>query len=164
MVERKQEVTQKGNKPQRLCLRKRVFSETNDRRIEDLKKDYDANRLELQPDFQRLYVWNDSLASFLVESILLNMPIETIYTAINPETFKEEVADGQQRLTSVFRFMRDEFALRGLTVLEHLNGKKFSELNREEICSFLRYTFSVTQIKANSDPRIKYEIFIRLNS
>lgn len=164
MVERKQEIIQEGNKPQRVILGKPVYSNIIDRRIKDLKNDYDANMLELQPDFQRLYFWNDSLASRLVESILLNVPIPMIYTAINPGTFKEEVVDGQQRITSVFRFMSDEFALRGLTVLKHLNGKKFSELNKAEIRSFLSYTFSVTQIKATSDPSIKYEIFIRLNS
>ena len=41
------------------------------------------------------------------------------------------VIDGRQRLSTLFDFMEDKFKLTGLTILEKLNGKKFSKLTGE---------------------------------
>ena len=48
-----------------------------------------------RPNFQRQYVWTDVLASKLIESILLNVPIPPCYLSQNDD-FELDVVDGQQ--------------------------------------------------------------------
>lgn len=63
--------------------------------------------LNLQPDYQRRFVWNKKTMSKFVESLLLSIPIPTIFLAENSgDTF--EVIDGQQRLTTIFAFMKSK--------------------------------------------------------
>ncbi len=57
--------------------------------------------LSERPNFQRRYVWTDILASRLIESILLNVPIPPCYLSQNDE-FELDVIDGQQRLLSQY--------------------------------------------------------------
>ena len=38
------------------------------------------------------------------------------------------VVDGKQRLTALFEYMDDKFALKGLKILPFLSGKKFEDL------------------------------------
>ncbi len=56
--------------------------------------------LSERPSFQRRYVWTNVLASRLIESILLNVPIPPCYLSQNEE-FELDVIDGQQRLFSL---------------------------------------------------------------
>ena len=50
-----------------------------------------------RPKFQRQYVWSDKLASKLVESVLLNVPIPPCYLSENDDC-ELDVIDGQQRI------------------------------------------------------------------
>lgn len=158
MVERKEEVAQQVTDYP-------VNFRRMDREILSLKFDYDRNKLVLQPNFQGSNVWDDSKASRFVESIFLHIPTPMIYTAVNSGIYRKEVVlDGQQRITSVIRFMRDEFVLRGLIILKHLNGKKFSELSKAEVCDFEGQILSTTRIEATFDSSVVYEILERINS
>ena len=65
-----------------------------------------------RPSFQRNYVWSDEFASRLIESILLNVPIPPCYLSQNDD-FELDVIDGQQRLYSIYRFVDNQFVLRG---------------------------------------------------
>jgi len=65
-------------------------------------------KLDLQPDFQRYFVWNHSKASRLIESLLLDIPIPVIYVAEEAnKTYS--VVDDQQRLTSIGAFIDGAF-------------------------------------------------------
>ena len=77
---------------------------------------------------QRRYVWSNTLASRLVESILLNVPIPPCYLSQNAD-FELDVIDGQQRLYSIYRFIDNQFALSGLEVHGELNGLRFHQLH-----------------------------------
>ncbi len=64
------------------------------------------------PEFQRRYVWSDRQASRLIESLIIQCPIPVIYlNQERDETFS--VIDGNQRLRSLERFTKDDFALSG---------------------------------------------------
>jgi Protein of unknown function DUF262 len=63
-----------------------------------------------RPRFQRHYVWPDKLASLLIESILLNIPIPPCYFAQN-EDYELDVIDGQQRVYSIYRIFKNQFSL-----------------------------------------------------
>lgn len=61
---------------------------------------------------QRAYVWEVWRASNLIQSLLLGIPIPeiTVYRADDKSQFRKCV-DGQQRLTSIYLFTKDQFKL-----------------------------------------------------
>lgn len=121
-------------------------------------------KLQLDPEFQRKYKWDKEgweRASRFIESCLMRIPLPACYFA-EKEDGSHLVIDGVQRLTTIEKFFRNEFALEGMTAFKELEGKKFSELGgyRSELeaatirCIVLR--------KENPDYLIQ-EIFSRLN-
>lgn len=147
-----------------MIIGRKIDFNRSERRIRDLKNDENDGLLEKQPYFQRKYVWNDKKASLLIESILLNVPIPMIYTAEDKETKTELVVDGQQRLTSAFRFLDGEFQLTGLKIFKELNGQYYKGLNKDYQLKITRYPLSVIKVSADSDEEVKFEIFERINS
>jgi len=82
----------------------------------------------LDPEFQRAFVWDEVRQSRLIESILVRIPLPAFYLDATDQ-IHWSVVDGLQRLTTLFRFCREEsFCLSGLEFLTELSGRKFSEL------------------------------------
>jgi hypothetical protein len=111
---------------------RKVYTQPYDLVVESLIDQIRGNTIFLRPlserpDFQRRYVWTNTLASRLIESILLNVPIPPCYLSQN-DNFELDVIDGQQRLYSIYRFMQNQFKLTKLEVLTEENGKLFDEL------------------------------------
>ena len=136
--------------------------------------------LNLQPDYQRRFVWDKKTMSKFIESLLLSIPIPTIFLAENnDDTF--EVIDGQQRLTTVFAFMKsklvadeieklsenlremDVLTLSGLETLKQFNKKSYYDLVEMQR-KFNNVSLPVVIIKKDSTEDIKYDIFSRINS
>lgn len=116
-----------------------------------------------RPEFQRRYVWNDKLASKLIESILLKVPIPPCYLSQNDD-FEQDVIDGQQRIYSIYRFCKNHFKLSGLEVLSELNGKSFYELDTKLQRQINTHTQRFVLITNESHPEVKFEVFERLNT
>lgn len=119
--------------------------------------------LSERPRFQRRYVWGDVLASRLIESILLNVPIPACYLSQNEE-YELDVIDGQQRLYSIFRFVENQFPLSGLEVISELNGKRFFELPNKFQRQLKTHTLRCVLVTNESHPEIKFDVFERLNT
>lgn len=135
-----------------------------ERTIFEMYRRWDNNSgiLDLQPDFQRGFVWDAQKQSNLIESVLLRIPLPVVYVS---EESEEEtlVIDGQQRLTTLFRFMNNEFLLRNLRLLPELNAKAFRDLDGKLQRRFEDTPITAFSIQPGSDPRIKFEVFQRLN-
>ena len=68
-------------------------------------------RLTIQPEYQRHYIYNDGKRDVaVIRSILSGYPIGLIYFNRTPNG-RFEVLDGQQRITSVGRFLTGKFAI-----------------------------------------------------
>lgn len=119
--------------------------------------------LSSRPKFQRQYVWSDKLASRLVESALLNVPIPPCYLSENDEN-ELDVIDGQQRIYSLYRFMENQFALRDLEALPEFDNKRFFELPSKEQRKLKTHTLRCVVITNESHPEIKFDVFERLNT
>ena len=79
----------------------------------------------IQPEYQRNYIYNDGRKDVaVIDSLLKGYPVGLIY--FNVAGDKLEVLDGQQRITSVGRFVTGKFAIK-------LDGKEqtFSSLPAE---------------------------------
>lgn len=121
-------------------------------------------KLILDPDFQRKYKWDKDgwgRASKFIESCLMRIPLPSCYFAENDQR-AHLVIDGVQRITTIIRFMNNDFALEGMTAFPELEGKKFSELGP------LAADFESTTIRCivlrNENPKeLIAEIFSRLN-
>lgn len=132
--------------------------------------------LLLDPDYQRHYRWPDEKASRFIESIALNIPVPVLYMAEEIDgTFS--VIDGQQRLTSLFRYFRpaelpdifpdrdfDELVLRGLKVRDDMDGKRFVDLDRIDKSVLSKRPIRCIVVLNESDSTLKFEVFERLNT
>jgi hypothetical protein len=112
--------------------------------------------LDLQPEYQRKYVATKNIASKLIESILMDVPIPVIYLAEEQDS-TYSVIDGQQRLTSFLSFLSGKypngeiFKLTGLKVLKELNRKTFAGLEGEEKNKIRKTTLHTIVIKKESN-------------
>lgn len=116
-----------------------------------------------RPKFQRRYVWSDRMASRLIESILLDVPIPPCYLAQDSD-YRLDVIDGQQRIFSIYRYVSNHFKLRDLEMLGEHNRKAFFELPPMLRRKIETYTLRCVIITNNSHPEIRFEVFERLNS
>jgi len=107
-------------------------------------------------------VWDYGKKSRLIESILLRIPLPIIYVA-EDENNRLSVIDGQQRLWSIIKYMRNDYALKGLNVLTNLKNKKFLHLDGSYQRLFRSSTMRFIEIKKESDPSIRFQLFERLN-
>jgi hypothetical protein len=119
--------------------------------------------LSSRPNFQRQYVWDDKLASKLIESVLLNVPIPPCYLSENEDN-ELDVIDGQQRIYSLYRYLNNEFGLRALEAIPELNTKRFYELTSKEQRKIKTHTLRCVVITNESHPEIKFDVFERLNT
>lgn len=121
-------------------------------------------KLVLDPDFQRKYKWDKDgwgRASKFIESCLMRIPLPSCYFAENEER-AHLVIDGVQRITTIIRFMDDEFALESMTAFPELEGKKFSELG-PLAADFESTTIRCVVLRNENPKELIAEIFSRLN-
>ena len=140
--------------------------------LETLIKRIDKGIIKLDPDYQRRHRWSDELSSRLIESLLLNIPIPVIYISQDVDVDEETddnvsrftIIDGQQRLTAIHRFMKNELELAGLETLQALNGLRFKQLPPFLLRRLDERTVKCLRIDSTLDPQVKYDIFERLNT
>ena len=160
--------------------KRKLYVDKVDKSTSDLFRMIFEGELNLQPDYQRRFVWNKKTMSKFIESLLLSIPIPTIFLAENADdTF--EVIDGQQRLTTIFAFMKskleadkierlpydlqklDDLVLNGLETLKQFNRKSYYDMVDMQR-KFNNVSLPVVIIKKDSTEDIKYDIFSRINS
>lgn len=140
-----------------------IVIEKNDRSLSEFHRWVKSGRLIIDPDWQREYVWGNPRASRLIESILVDIPVPVIYLAKNDDG-KYEVIDGLQRLTSIFRFFDNEFALSGLEILSDFNRKRFRDLSDKEQNKLTDATLRTFELSPQTPKDMMFVIFERLNT
>ncbi|BDI15863.1 hypothetical protein ANSO36C_16650 [Nostoc cf. commune SO-36] len=141
-----------------------VSSQPHDWTISTLRDKYERGQIDLQPHYQREYVWEQKpeLPSRLIESLLLQIPVPPLYF-VRLNTGKIEVVDGQQRLTTLILFVTNKFKLQKLQKLSSLNGKLFQELSDQDQEKIIDAPIRSIVIDAGTNQDLRYEIFERLN-
>ena len=142
---------------------RQVFSDSQNLSIRELYEQYQDGELILQPDFQREFVWDAKKINRLIESVFLDFPIPVIYLA-EEEDGKRAVIDGQQRLSSFFKFLDGKHPLKNFVVFPELNGKTYPELSKEYQSKFKKSTMHIVLVKKESQKDIRFVIFERLNT
>ena len=111
-------------------------AEASNQRIAWFQREHEAGTLNLSPDFQRNPVWTDEQASYLVDTVLSDLPFPEIYLRSRADAkgnLKHEgVVHGQQRIRSLLSFAADDLTLEGPEVTSTLVGKSFDDLSKKQ--------------------------------
>lgn len=134
----------------------------DDSSVYELKRQKDLGRIQLSPSYQRENVWSLRQKSELIESILMGIPLPIMYFFQDNSGVKQ-VVDGKQRLSALFDFIDNKFALSELNILEELKGKKFKNLSGLDQGKLEDYKIPINVIKPPTPDRIKFDIFDRVN-
>lgn len=146
-----------------------VFVRTETRSVGEVVKRIQNQRYILDPEFQRDFVWPVPKQSKLIESCVMRIPLPVFYVA-EASDGRIIVVDGLQRLTTVSRFVGNEFRLTGLAGsgtaarVNVLEGRLFVELplNLQERILDTQLTMYILDAKAPE--RARLDIFERVNS
>ncbi|MFQ5740949.1 MAG: DUF262 domain-containing protein [Acidobacteriota bacterium] len=137
---------------------------------------YQNDELVIRPEYQRLFRWTPTQKARFIESILLGFPTPAIFVAEDSKGIWELV-DGLQRISTVLEFMgvlKDPaLALMPPSKLVPAGHKPrlpstenmtFADLSLQVRLSIKRAGCRVEVIKIGSKPKMKCEVFERLNT
>jgi uncharacterized protein with ParB-like and HNH nuclease domain len=161
--------------------------EAADRQIASLRtqgKDYSFNELlnmyvekelVINPEFQRLFRWSEAKESQFIESLILELPLPPIFV-IEIDDGKYELIDGLQRFSSYMHFrgqlesihrkinIGDYLTLEDCDIVKELNGLNYMQLPVAFQIRLKRHTVRAEIIRNESDKRLRYHMFKRLNT
>lgn len=140
---------------------------------------YENDELNIHPEFQRFFRWDENQKSNLIESILLGIPVPPIFVAQTGEGIWELV-DGLQRISTLLELMgllQDEngnklppLTLEKTMYLPQLEGKSWNnsdetkELPQSVKLRIRRARIDIKIVLSKSEESVKYELFRRLNT
>jgi hypothetical protein len=149
---------------------------------------YERREINIDPDFQRLFRWNIGQKSKLIESLLLGIPLPSIFV-FEKEDGSWELIDGLQRISTILEFMGSlrspEGGMLPPSVLEATKylpslhnavwevSDKITDLvahadqrplDKSQHLAIRRGRLGVEILKRPSDDQTKYDLFQRLNA
>lgn len=143
--------------------------------IGELTNLYRDGELVIRPPFQRLFRWDDSQKSRLIESILIGIPLPSIFV-VQDEGGKWELVDGLQRVSTLLQLQglldTEEFPPLKLTATKYLpsldgavwDSETQLSLTPAQRLDIKRAKIDLKIVQRGSDPKTKFDLFQRLNS
>lgn len=148
--------------------------------VGELMNIYRDQELVVNPEFQRLFRWDIFQKSHLIESLLIGVPIPSIFV-FETKDGKWELVDGLQRVSTILEFaglLRDDRGnllppsiLQGTRYLPSLEGAAWDDLSEaargigsSNQLAIKRSRITLQILKKTSDEKAKYDLFQRLNS
>lgn len=155
--------------------RRKVDVDNFDVTVRELVRMVESNEIDRAPEYQRKFRWDEERESRLIESVLLGLPVPTIFMATNKDG-TWELVDGLQRVSSLVHFAGQEeklgsnigklnsLRLKGLEKLTAFNGLTFEELPESIKLHFYKRALRVTSLSDKSDQSVRFDTFERLNT
>ncbi len=84
--------------------KKNVKVENLSMALSEINSMYRDNELVIRPEYQRLLKWTPKQKTLLIESVLLGLPLPSVFVSVD-DAGKWEIVDGLQRLSTIFDFM-----------------------------------------------------------
>ncbi|MCG8669072.1 MAG: DUF262 domain-containing protein [Pseudomonadales bacterium] len=129
--------------------------------LNDRKND---ETLEISPKFQRRAVWLENERSELMNTVCSQLPFPEVYihvvTDLDTGKQKYVVVDGQQRITSILKFIDNEFSL---PVDDEWDGQYFRDLTPEMKETFWDYKVVIRMLRKTNEAEIR-SLFSKLNT
>ena len=170
------------------AARRRIFRDGYDISFGELVSLYEKKELIIQPEYQRLFRWNQTEKTRFIELLLLNIPIPPVFV-FSDEKGRWELVDGLQRVSTVLEFMgklrnaegnlAPAFTCDGTSLIPSLKALRWptpeeeddndADLPPEVLPLPLRLGIRRARIRIEilgqeTDSQVKYELFQRLNS
>jgi hypothetical protein len=159
--------------------RRSIATENYPMSIGEFTNLYRDGEVDVHPEFQRFFRWDDEQKSRLIESLLLGIPLPSIFVA-QTKTGSWDLVDGLQRISTLLELQgllldKDrnpvpQLTLQGTKYLPGLEGRTWDEsattkgLTRAQQIDIKRARLDVQIIKRESSEQAKYDLFQRLNS
>lgn len=151
-----------------------VRTKTLDLSFNELLDMYVNDELIIHPEFQRLFRWPIEKRSQFIESLIVELPIPPIYV-VEEENGQYELIDGLQRFSSYLHFRgvlrrkgsdtpEPALVLEGCDVVRELNGFRYEELPTPLQIRLKRMSVPTQVLRRESDRRLRYHMFKRLNT
>src|SRR5690606_37556329 len=86
--------------------RKKVDVDNFDVTVRELVRMVEEGEIDRAPEYQRKFRWDEERESKLIESVILGLPVPTIFMATNKDG-TWELVDGLQGISSLVHFMGD---------------------------------------------------------
>lgn len=133
--------------------------------VVNLYKDGD---IKLNPAYQRLFRWDDEQKTKFIESILLGIPIPSIFVAQKADG-TWDIVDGVQRVSTLLQLMGElegyaPLVLTSCKYIGLMEGKAWQTLPSEMRRVIKRARISVNIILTENSIESQYELFQRLNT
>ena len=126
--------------------------------------------LIIDPEYQRLFRWSEGAQSRFIESLILEMPVPPIFVIEQSEGVYELI-DGLQRISSYLHFRGlhpykpgQLLELVDCDIVPELNGLTYDELPKTLEIKLKRNFIRVDILRKESDQRLRYYMFKRLNT
>nr|VFJ69282.1 MAG: Uncharacterized conserved protein, contains ParB-like and HNH nuclease domains [Candidatus Kentron sp. FW] len=165
-------------KPEEKKLEDAIFKARNslssdrlDMSFGELISMYTNNELVIDPEFQRLFRWDKHQQTRFIESLLLGIPIPSIFIAEDNEG-RWELVDGLQRMSTILSFFgqlknnagKNSWALDEGDIVKELGGFDIERLPLKFRLNIKRSTCRIEIIKWDSEYDLRFELFNRLNT
>jgi hypothetical protein len=136
--------------------------------IADYCNGMQRHEIRVNHDYQRSEkVWPDAARSYLIETILIGMPLPKLYlhqitNLRNRETVKE-IVDGQQRSMAICAYFNGEFALASNIELAEAAGLTYEDLPDDLQRAFVEYPLQYDLFVDTTEEEVR-EAFRRMNA
>lgn len=166
--------------------RHKVDFDSYDVTVDELVRRVEVGRIEIAPAYQRQFRWDATRQSRLIESLLLGIPVPSLFMATNvDEKFGTswEVVDGLQRLMTLVNFLGDgdtreavgliedgnstsikPLKLKGLEKLVAIDNQYAKDLPTDIITGLMDRPIKVIVLNDKSDLKVRFDLFERLNT
>jgi len=134
---------------------------------------YCNDELRIDPEYQRLFRWEQEKRSRFIESLVLELPTPPIYV-VEEEGGRYELIDGLQRFSTYLHLrgrLKDRegnlvapLVLDGCDIVDELNGLTYDEIPTALQIRLKRTSVPVQILRKESDRRLRYHMFKRLNT
>jgi hypothetical protein len=153
----------------------KVRTQGKDYSFNELLSMHEEGELVINPEYQRLFRWSEEKESRFIESLILELPLPPLFV-IEVKDGQYELIDGLQRISSYFHFrgklsaphrgiqVGDSLRLIDCDIVAALNGYTYEELPRALEIKLKRHSVRVEVIRKESDKRLRYHMFKRLNT
>lgn len=156
--------------------KRKVDFNSYDMSVKELISMVNDGIIDVAPEYQRQFRWDEERQSALIESILLGIPVPALFMATN-NNGTWEVIDGVQRLSTIINFAAETnssarikiererpLGLRNLKKLKSFEGNLFSDFPRTLQIEFLLKPLKITTLSDKSDKSVRFDLFERLNT
>jgi len=159
--------------------RRSIASDGYPMSIGELTNLYREGELLIRPEFQRFFRWSEIQKSRLIESLLLGIPLPSIFVA-QTDAGTWELVDGLQRISTILQLQGEligadgtkieALVLRGTKYLPALEARRWQDpnpsfsLSEAQRLDIKRSKIDIKIIKRESSPETKFDLFQRLNS